>query len=73
MPGGLLRSGRLDQPKLGQCGHAIVEADLLDNLAVDHLQNRSAGKVHFPTGGGREAADEEVIEGRTRMGATTFH
>src|SRR5262249_61148745 len=29
MRGGLLRSGRLDQPKLGQRGHAVVEADLL--------------------------------------------
>src|SRR5215831_1501231 len=36
--GWLLRSDGLDQPKLGQRGHAVVEADLLDDLAVDHLQ-----------------------------------
>jgi hypothetical protein len=35
----VLRSGRLDQLKLGQRGHAVVEANLLDDLAVDHLQH----------------------------------
>ena len=72
MHGGLLRSGRLDQPKLGQRGHAIVEADLLYDLAVDHFQHRGAGEVHLPTGRSRQTADQEVIKGRTRMGATTF-
>src|SRR5437764_12814071 len=70
--GGLFRSGRLDQPKLGQCGDAIVEADLLDDLAVDHLQHRGAGEVHLPAGRSGEAADQEVVEGWTRMGAPTF-
>src|SRR6516164_9222214 len=63
---------RTCQLKLGQRGHAIVEADLLDDLAADYLQHRRAGKVHLPATPGREAADQEVIEGRTRMGATTF-
>ena len=72
MRGGLLRSGRLDQPKLGQRGHAVVEADLLDDLAVDHLEHRGAGEVHLAAGRSRETADQKVIEGRTRMRAATF-
>src|SRR5262249_54775054 len=66
------RSGRLDQPKLGQRGHTIVETDLLDDLAVDHLQHRGAREVHLPAVRSGETADQEVIEGRTRMRATTF-
>src|SRR5215831_16912079 len=72
MRGGLLRSGRLDQPKLGQRGHAVVEADLLDDLAVDHFQHRGAGEVHLPSRRSRKTANQEIIEGRTGMGATTF-
>ena len=67
----MFRSGRLDQLKLGQRGHAIVEADLLDNLAADYLQHRRAGEVYLPAGRSRQAADQEVIEGRTCMGSTT--
>src|SRR6516162_10264684 len=66
------RSGRLDQLKLGQRGHAIVEANLLNDLAADYLQHRRAREVHLPAGRSRHAADQEVIEGRTCMGATTF-
>src|SRR5215813_11594724 len=72
MRGGLLRSGRLDQPKLGQRGHAIVETDLLDDLTVDHLQHRGAGEVHLPAGRSREAADQEVVEGWTSMDTPAF-
>src|SRR5262249_48778703 len=72
MRGALLRSGRIDQPKLGQRGHAVVEADLLGDLAVDHLQHRGAGEVHLAAGRSRETADQKVIEGRTRMRGATF-
>src|SRR5262249_56698551 len=63
---------RLDQPKLVQRGQAIVEADFLDDLAVDHFQHCGAGEVHLPAGRSGETADQEVIEGRTGMRATTF-
>src|SRR6516165_8776774 len=60
-----LRSGCLDQSKLGQRGHAVVEAYLFDDLAVDHLQHRGAGEVHLAAGRSRKTADQEIIEGRT--------
>jgi len=45
-----LRSGGLlDQPELGQRGDAVVEADLLNDLAVDHFQYCRAGEVHLAT------------------------
>src|SRR5262249_35424437 len=72
MRAGLLGSGGLDQPKLGQRGHAIVETDLLDDLTLDHLQHRGAGEVHLPAGRSGKAADQEVVERWTRMGAPAF-
>jgi hypothetical protein len=66
------RSGGLDQPKLGQRGHAVVEADLLSDLAVEHFQHRGAGEVHFAAGRGRETADQKVVEGRACMGTAAF-
>ena len=39
-------SGGLEQAELGQRGDAVVEADLLRDLAVDHLQHRCAGEAH---------------------------
>src|SRR6516225_4681442 len=62
----------LDQAELGQGGHAIVEADLLDDFAVDHLQHGRAGKVHLAACRRGESADEEILEGRTRMSATAL-
>ena len=70
--GELLRSGGFDQPKLGQRGHAVVEADLLHDLAVDHLQHRGAGEVHPAAGRSRETADQKIVERRAPMGATAF-
>ena len=39
--------GSLDQSKLRQGRHAIVEADLLDNLAVLELQDGRTGELHL--------------------------
>ena len=39
--------GSLDQSKLRQGRHAIVEAYLLDNLAVLELQNGRTGELHL--------------------------
>jgi len=52
--------------------HAVVEADLLDDLAVDYLQHRGAGEAHLASGRGGEGANQKTIEGRPRMGAATF-
>src|SRR5262249_29719929 len=68
--GELPRSGGFDQPKLGQRGHAVVEADLLHDLAVDHLQHRGAGEVHPAAGRSRKTADQKIVEGGASMGAT---
>src|ERR1700730_10009146 len=67
-----LRSGGLEQPELGQRSPPLVEADLLDDLAVDHLQYRGAGEAHLAAGRSRQAADQKVLEGRTRMRAAAF-
>src|SRR5262245_40261915 len=40
------RSDRSDQPELGERRYAIIEADLLGDAAVDHLQHAGAGEVH---------------------------
>jgi hypothetical protein len=38
------RSGRrLEQPEPGQCCDAVIETDLLDNLAVHDLEHRGLG------------------------------
>src|SRR6478672_548985 len=66
------QSSGLEQPKLGQRRYAIIEADLLNDLAVDHLQHRGASEAHLAASRGWKAADQEILEGRTRMGATTF-
>jgi len=52
--------------------HAIVEADLFEDLSVFELQHRDAGKVHLTTGVGGQAAGEEVFERRTRVGAAAL-
>src|SRR5262249_12398762 len=67
-----LRSGGFDQPKLGERGDAVVEADLLDDLPVDHLQDRRAREVHLAAGRRGETADQEVVKRRAGVGATTF-
>ena len=40
--GGFVRSAQLCQR-----GNTVVEADFLDDFAVDHLQDRGAGEVHL--------------------------
>src|SRR6202046_3629314 len=66
------RSGGFKQPKLSQCSHAIIETDLLTDLSIDHLQHRGAGEMHLAPGRCRKAADQEILERRTRVGAAAF-
>src|ERR1700756_320799 len=67
------RSGRrLKHPELGQCGDAVIETDLLDNLAVHDLEHRSAREVHLAARRSRKAADQEIAERRAGVGATAL-
>src|SRR5580704_10579386 len=61
--GGFLPSNLAEQLELRQGGHAIIEADLLDDFAALNLEDGGAGEMHFPACVGRQAADEEVGEG----------
>ena len=63
---------RLDETELGQRGDAVVEADLLCDPAVDHLEHRRAGEAHLAAGRGGKAADQEIVEGRTGVGSAAF-
>ena len=45
--------GRLDQIQLLQDGHSVVQPDLLDDQAVDDLENRRSGEPHRLVGAGR--------------------
>jgi hypothetical protein len=47
--GGYLRSNGLDEAELGERSDAVVEADLLDDLAVLKTQDCGAGEVHLPS------------------------
>ena len=60
------------QTELRQGGDAIVEPDLLDDLAVDQLQHGRSRKLHLAAGVGRQAADQEVIESGTGVRAASF-
>src|ERR1700730_16314060 len=60
------------QPELGQGGHAVIKPDFLDDFAVLELKDGGAGGVHLPAGVGRQAANEEVVEGRAGVGAAAF-
>jgi hypothetical protein len=51
---GSVSSRSLEQAQLCQRSHAIVQADLLGDLAFPHAQHRSARKVHLPASCGRQ-------------------
>src|SRR5260370_29867361 len=66
------RSGLLQKLERRQRGGTVIEADLLDDLAVDNLQHGGAGEVHLAASGSGEAADQEVVEGRSGVGPAAF-
>src|SRR5882724_11190890 len=67
------RSGcRLEQFELSQRGNAVIETDLLDDLAVDDLQHRRTREVHLATRRRRKATDQEIVERRPGVGAAAF-
>src|SRR5215831_9379911 len=65
-------SGSGDEAELAEGGHAVVQADLLGDAAVFHLQDGDAGEPHHLAGAGRQRADGHVVERRTGVGAAAF-
>ena len=50
MNGGFPGSDGMEQPELGQGGHPVIQADLLDDLAVLELQDGRTGELHLAPG-----------------------
>jgi len=68
-----LRSGGLlEEAELGERRDAVVETDLLEDLAVLETQNGRPGKVHLTAGRGRQRAHKEVLESRAGVRAAAF-
>lgn len=62
-----------DDAELLEDRHAVVESDLLDDEAVDELQNCCPGEVHGLTGGSRNGAYWQIFKGGgAAVGAATF-
>jgi hypothetical protein len=66
------KSNDPEQPKLGQRGDPVIETDLRDYLAVLEFEDGDAGEVHLPARVGGQAASEEVLKGRTGVGAAAL-
>jgi hypothetical protein len=72
MPG-LLRHGyvwlldSLDESKLLEGGHTIIEADLFYDLAVLEPQHGRAGEMHPPARRGRQRSKQKITERRPRV------
>src|SRR5215469_10076942 len=65
-------SSGAEEPELGQGGDTVVQADLLNDLAVLEFEDGDSGEVHLPARAGGQTAGEEVPEGRARVGAAAF-
>ena len=61
-----------DEPQLKIGGHAIVQTDLLRDLAVLDPKHRRSGESHLPAGRRRQRPHEEVAEGRAGVRAAAF-
>src|SRR5258708_10974721 len=62
----------VDKSELLQGGHAVVQADFLNDLAIFEAEHGRAGEVHFPAGRGRQRSNEEITECRTGMCAAAL-
>src|SRR5208337_750981 len=65
MNGGFPGSDGTEQRELGQGGDPVIQANLLDDLAVLELEDGDAGEVHRPARVGGQSTGQEVVEGRT--------
>src|SRR5258708_14593887 len=70
--GSRLRSDCAYKAELLEGGHAIVQPDLLRDLAVFNPKHRRPGESHLSTGRRRQRPDEEVAEGRAVVRAAAF-
>src|ERR1700722_17430427 len=68
----LLASGCPEQAELGRGSDPIVQADLLDDLAVLELENGRASEVHLPARIRGQASGEKVLERRAGVCATAL-
>lgn len=64
--------GLLDQTKLLEGGYAVVQSDLLGNLAVFNAEHRRSREVHFPPRRGAKRSDEEIAERWAGVRAAAF-
>ena len=77
MPGPLRRAAaRLldccDESELLEGSHAIIEADLFNDLAVFEPQHGRAGEMHLPASRCRQRAEKKITESRTCVDAAAF-
>src|SRR3979411_3420225 len=61
------RSNRPHEAELGERRDAVVETDLLDDLAALKTQDGGAREAYFQAGRGGVRADQEVAEGRAAV------
>src|SRR4051812_17454841 len=68
--GRAVRSGCAYEAELRQRRHAVVQADLLCDLAVFDTKDGRSGKPHLPARARRERTLKKVTEGRAHVRAT---
>src|SRR3954470_12346101 len=70
--GRIIYSGSAHETKLLERGHAIVQADLLCDLAILQAKHGRSGEVHLPAACRRQGSDEKITEGWPGMRPATF-
>src|SRR6202035_557469 len=63
---------RLNKVELGQGRHAVVEANLFDDLAVLELKDGRSGELHLATGVVGQRSCQEVTEGGPSVRTSTL-
>ncbi|WP_241671576.1 hypothetical protein [Dankookia rubra] len=61
--GRIFCSGSAHETKLLKRGHAIIQSDLLCDLAILKAKHGRSGEVHLPAGCRRQRSDEKFTEG----------
>jgi len=62
----------VDDSELLQGGHAVVQADFLNDLAIFEAEHGRAGEAHYLAGRRRQRSNEEIAECRTCLRAATL-
>src|ERR1700709_2581484 len=70
--GRIFCSGSAHETKLLERGHAIVQTDLLCDLAILQAQHGRAAEAHLPAGSRWQGSDEKITEGWAGMRSPTF-